>query len=126
MSHTPEHFTVWMEIPVSDLAAGTRFYETVFDTRLNRDESGPQPIMMFPTKGPEGIAGHLYEGNPASDGTGPTIHLACPDGLEETTERVMQAGGTVLTPPITIPPGRFAYCQDPDGNAISVFEFNTA
>lgn len=123
MTFTPDHFTVWMEIPVTDLDAATTFYETVLSTKLRRDETGPQPIAMFTTKGPDGIAGHLYAGKPSVDGTGPTIHFPCPDGLEKTTERVAAAGGQVLSPPIQIPPGRFAYCKDPDGNSISMFEF---
>ena len=76
---------------------------------------------MFPTSNPTGVAGHLYPGKPAPDGTGPTIHLACPDTLEEALERVTKAGGRVVSDPISIPAGRFAYCLDPDGNSIGVF-----
>ena len=37
-------------------------------------------------------------------------------------ERVKQAGGTVVSPIIQIPPGRFFYATDPDGNSIGLFE----
>ena len=63
----------------------------------------------------------LIPGKPAPDGTGPTIHLACPDTLEDALERVTKAGGRVVSDPISIPAGRFAYCLDPDGNSIGVF-----
>jgi predicted enzyme related to lactoylglutathione lyase len=33
-----------------------------------------------------------------------------------------RGGGKVLSPVITIPPGRFAYATDPDGNSIGLFE----
>jgi predicted enzyme related to lactoylglutathione lyase len=37
-------------------------------------------------------------------------------------ERVKDAGGQVVSPPITIPPGRFFYAVDPFGNSIGFFE----
>ncbi|MEM1045549.1 MAG: VOC family protein [Pseudomonadota bacterium] len=121
MTFKPNHFTVWTEIPVSDLDRAIAFYNSVFKTELKTDNTGPNPIALFPTDDPNGIAGHLYPGNPASGGAGPTVHLACPDGLEETLDRVEKAGGTVVSEPIGIPAGRFAYCLDPDGNSIGAF-----
>ena len=121
MSFTPEHFTVWAEIPATNLDRAVAFYNAVFDTELTKDETGPNPVAMFPTSTPGGVAGHLYPGKPAPDGSGPTIHLACPDDLEDALARVTEAGGKVLSDPITIPPGRFAYCLDTEGNSISIF-----
>ena len=122
MSFTPDHFTVWAEIPVSNLDNAIAFYGKVFDMDLKRDENGPNPMAMFPTADPtKGIAGHLYEGKPAAEGSGPTVHFACPDTLEATMDRVKDAGGRVLSGAITIPAGRFAYCIDPDGNSIGLF-----
>ena len=121
MSFTPEHFTVWTEIPATDLDRAIAFYSAVFNTELKKDETGPNPLAMFPTSTPGGIAGHIYPGKPAADGAGPTIHLACPDKLEDALARVTEAGGTVLSDVVTIPPGRFAYCLDTEGNSIGVF-----
>ena len=121
MSFTPENFTVWAEIPVADLDRAIAFYNTVFDTALTKDESGPNPMAMFPTSAPGGVSGHLYPGKPATDGAGPTVHFACPGKLEETLERVNGAGGKVLSEAIEIPAGRFAYCLDSEGNSIGLF-----
>ena len=121
MSFTPEHFTVWTEIPVSDLDRAIAFYCTVFGIELTKDETGPNPMAMFPTSTPGGVAGHLYPGKPPMDGAGPTVHFARPDKLEAALERVSEAGGTVLSEIFTIPPGRFAYCLDTEGNSIGVF-----
>ncbi|MEZ5799658.1 MAG: hypothetical protein R3D29_03170 [Nitratireductor sp.] len=55
------------------------------------------------------------------DGNGPTIHLPVPDLLEESLERLKQAGGSVISPIIEIPAGRFAYCLDPDGTSLGLF-----
>ncbi|GAB4516578.1 MAG: hypothetical protein Tsb0019_16090 [Roseibium sp.] len=121
MTFTPDNFNVWMEIPVSDLDSAVRFYNDVFKTELKRvTDMGPNEFAIFPSQ-EQGVAGHLYPGTPAQRGTGPTIHLACPDSLEETMERFARAGGEVISDPFSIPAGRFAYGIDPDGNSIGMF-----
>lgn len=122
MSFTPENFAVWVEIPVTDVDRSIAFYNTVFDTELKKDTtSGPNPMAMFPTSNPTGVAGNLYPGKPSADGAGPTVHFACPDAVEDALSRVPEAGGKVVSDVIAIPAGRFAYCLDPDGNSIGLF-----
>ncbi|MTI43710.1 hypothetical protein JM93_01595 [Roseibium hamelinense] len=122
MTFIPKDFNVWMELPVTDFDKAVFFYNTVFKTELKVDrEMGPNPIALFPTQESNGVGGHLYPGTPPAKGSGPTIHLACPDSLEETAERLKAAGGEVVTDAISIPAGRFMYCLDPDGNSISLF-----
>lgn len=122
MTFTPDNFTVWVEIPVSDLDRAIAFYNDVFGTDLTRVANmGPNEIAIFPTGDQSGVAGHLYPGTPAPKGTGPTIHLACPDTLEATMERFAKAGGEIISDPAPIPAGRFAYGIDPDGNSIGLF-----
>lgn len=114
---------VWSEIPVTDMEKSVAFYNKVFDYNLTIDTTGPNPMAVFPDKDTMGgVAGHLYPGKPAADGQGPTLHLAVPDALEAAMDRCKQAGGTLLGPIITIPPGRFAYAQDIDGNSLGLFE----
>ena len=109
MSQKPEHFAVWTEIPVTDMDRAIAFYNEVFDMDLKKDETGPNPMAVFPTQNPDtGVSGHLY-----------------PDKLENALQRVTTAGGEVLSEAITIPPGRFAYCLDPDGNSIGIFEYKS-
>lgn len=120
MSAIPQNAAVWFELPVTDLDRSTAFYNAVFATDLTREDMGPNPVAMFPTE-PGGVGGHLYPGKPAARGTGPTVHLASPDSVEAALERVTAEGGTVVTPVIEIPAGRFAYCEDPDGNSFGVF-----
>jgi len=123
MGYTPQNFTVWMEIPVTDMDAAVAFYSAVTQADMTIDTSGPNPMAVFPVADvATGVSGHLYPGAPAADGQGPTVHLSAPGGLEETLERVRKAGGEVVSPPIQIPAGRFAYCKDLDGNSIGFFE----
>ena len=118
---TAQPTVVWTEIPVRDLDAAMAFYGKVFGWTLKKDESGPNPMANF-SSDMLAVSGHLYPGNPAASGTGPTIHLAVPDGLAAATDRVKVAGGKVLMGPIEIPVGSFTYCEDPDGNSIGLFE----
>jgi len=117
---TQKPTVVWTEIPVRDLDKSQAFYETVFGFKMAKDETGPNPLVNFDAD-MSGIGGHLYPGEPAS-GNGPTIHLATPDKLEATMERCTKAGGEVVSPIVAIPPGRFAYAKDLDGNSIGLFE----
>lgn len=117
---TSQPTVVWTEIPVRDLEKAQTFYETVFGFKMAWDKTGPNDIVNF-SSDMAGISGHLYPGKPAS-GNGPTIHLATPDKLESAMDRCTRAGGTMVSPIVTIPPGRFAYATDPDGNSIGLFE----
>ncbi len=123
----PQHAVVWAEIPVTDMDRARAFYGAVLGHPLVDNTDGPNPMAILPNVSPQtGIAGHLYPGKPAPRGEGATVHLAAPDALETTMERVREAGGEVLSPPIAIPSGRFAYCFDLDGNSIGFFQFNEA
>ena len=122
---TPENSAVWFEIPVSDMKLAKAFYDTICMTDLQVDSSGPNPMAIFPVSDmKKGTSGHLYPGKPAAGGTGSTVHLAVPAPLEEALERLKKAGGKVVSDIVSIPPGRFAYCVDPDGNSIGLFVHN--
>jgi len=118
---TPANVAVWFEIPVSDMDRAKAFYEAVLQTTLKDENAGPNPMAVFPGGDGGGVAGHLYPGKPSASGSGNTIHLAAPDPLEAAIDRVREKGGKVLSDVVVIPAGRFAYCQDPDGNSIGLF-----
>ena len=120
--NVPKDYVVWFEMPVTDMERSKAFYSAVLKASFIDEDTGPNPMAMFRTQDPEsGVSGHLYPGKPAGDGVGPTVHLAAPEPLEEALERVAPNGGKVVSPIIKIPPGRFAYCLDPDGNSIGLF-----
>jgi len=121
MSDTPKNTAVWFEIPVTDLDAAKRFYEEVLSISMRRDDTGPNPMVMFSGMDDMGVSGHLYPGKPAKAGSGNTIHLAVDGPLEDAIARVKAAGGEVASPVIDIPAGRFFYATDPDGNSVGLF-----
>jgi len=122
MSDAPTNHIVWSEIPVTDMERSIAFYEAVCQTKMQPYDEGPNPMASFGDMLQPGVSGHLYPGKPAGDGSGPTIHIAVPDKLENAMTRVTAAGGTVISEPIPIPVGRFFYAHDLDGNSIGFFE----
>jgi len=119
--NTPVNAAVWFEIPVSDMKRAKAFYGAVLQTELKDENTGPNPMAVFPAESNDSVAGHLYPGKPAAAGSGNTIHLRSPEPLEAALDRVRDSGGKVLGDIVTIPAGRFAYCLDPDGNSIGLF-----
>jgi len=123
MTYQPQNFNVWAELPVTDMQKAMAFYSAVTGAEFDVSEDGPNPMAVFRIGDfGKGTSGHLYPGKPAAPGTGPTVHLAVPGTVEEAMERVKTAGGQVVSPVITIPAGRFAYCLDLDGNSFGCFE----
>lgn len=122
MTSAPKNPVVWTEIPVTDLAASMVFYGEVIGTPLTLDENGPNPMAVFGGGEMTSVAGHLYPGKPAADGQGPTVHLLIGGTVEDAMARCTKAGGRVEGPIVTIPPGRFTYARDLDGNSIGLFE----
>ncbi len=114
----------WFEIYVQDLERARRFYETVFETEMQR-LNGPFPgieLLAFPmAQDRYGAAGALVrmEGGP-SGGNSTLVYFACEDcAVEE--GRVADAGGRVER--AKMPIGEYGFIslvQDPDGNMIGL------
>lgn len=121
MADKIQHHVVWSEVPVTDLDRAAAFYATVLDVATTRDDSGPNPMVNIGSMAPNVVSGHLYPGKPSPRGTGNTVHFMVKGAVEDALARVAPAGGEVVSPVITIPPGRFAYCLDPDGNSFGLF-----
>jgi predicted enzyme related to lactoylglutathione lyase len=118
---TPANAAAWFEIGVTDLEKSAEFYSAVLGSQLQRQTMETQDVAVFPYEG--GMSGNLFQTSELT-GTGalaPVLHLNAPPPLEATLDRVREAGGKVVSEIVTIPPGRFAYCQDPDGTRFGLF-----
>jgi predicted enzyme related to lactoylglutathione lyase len=105
-----------------DLATSAAFYRDVFGfTPADRNPPGAavfttspialalrEPLRPLPETGPLG--------------TGMVLWIAC-DDADALHDRIVERGGTVLSPPGDGPFGRFFVASDPDGYAIT---FHTA
>ena len=121
MAFTPANPVVWAEIFVKDLAKAVDFYNATFDYGMSiTTDMGPQPMAIFPSsESPSGVSANLTQGTPGGNSV---IHLLVPDTLEAATERARAAGGHVDDEVVDIPPGRFSFATDPDGNRIGLFQ----
>ena len=113
---------VFTEIPASDPERACRFYETLLQAPLTREDGGPNPIWVLPHAEGVHATGHIYPGQPAKDG-GMTAHLAVPDDLAAAMTRVRTGGGEVVSGVVDIPVGSFFYAKDTEGNSLGVFRF---
>ena len=124
MAFKPKDFTVWMEIPVSDMDRAVDLLQHGLRRGSVYRQFRPQsrwPCSNPQTKKPAS-PGIFTPANRRLKAPGPTIHLAVPGKLEDALKRAETAGGKVVSEPITIPAGRFAYTLDPDGNSVGLFE----
>lgn len=90
----------WFEIPVMDMDRAVKFYETVFDFKLQREQMGELDMAWFPwnmeaygSAGSLAYAPDFYK--PTANGT--LIYLTANSGdLNKEMSRVEKAGGKVV------------------------------
>ena len=116
----------WFEVPVNDMNRAIKFYETVLDIKLDRNQMGPLDMAWFPmTDESYGSTGSLvchpefYK--PSTDGV--VIYFTAHSGdLNNELSRVEEAGGQVLQPKTKISDeyGFMALLIDSEGNRIAL------
>jgi uncharacterized protein len=116
----------WFEIPVTDMDRAIKFYQTVFDFKLEYHKLGPLEMAWFPyVEKSIGSAGSLVLNTsnykPSSDGvliyfTAFSVDVSIELG------RVEAAGGKALMPRTQISPeiGFMALFMDSEGNRIAL------
>jgi len=112
----------WFEIYVQEMARARKFYESVFDTRLERLNTGDLEMWAFPmAMGQPGSSGALVNipGVP-SGGNSTLVYFACEDCAVEGA-RVAAAGGTIHREKLSI--GEYGFivlAVDTEGNMIGL------
>jgi predicted enzyme related to lactoylglutathione lyase len=112
----------WFEIPAQDLDRASRFYESVLDAKLTREDLGSLRMAVFPRAEPY-PSGALVKADgyrPADQGS--VVYLNV-DDIRPALARVPKAGGTVLQPATKLPDqgGVFAQFRDSEGNRVGLF-----
>jgi predicted enzyme related to lactoylglutathione lyase len=112
----------WFEIPVTDMARATTFYEQVLGLKLELHDMGPFTMAWFPMQ-PDvmGATGSLVKGEsyaPAHNGTLVYFSVA---NVEATLQRVAARGGKVLSPKKSIGEhGYVGHFEDSEGNRVAL------
>jgi uncharacterized protein len=109
----------YLEIPTDDVERSAAFYTAVFgwSTRLRGDG---QRAFDDPTGG---VSGSWVLGRPPARDPGMLPYMMV-DRIGPALDKVVAAGGTVLTPatPLGQPGEAYAVAADPMGNAIGLYQ----
>ena len=119
----------WFEIPVTNMERAIKFYQIVFDLKLERHEMGELDMAWFPFADVPGATGslvfHKEFYKPSTDGV--LIYFTCSSGdLSNELKKIEPAGGKVLMLKklITEDVGYMALCIDTEGNRIALHSRN--
>ena len=116
----------WFEISVTNMERAMKFYETVLDIKLSRNQMGPLDMAWFPWveegKGSSGsLVCHSDHYKPSIEGV--LIYLTTQTGdLNDELQRVEKAGGKVIQSKTLIAEnyGYMAIFVDTEGNRIAL------
>src|SRR5262249_11010475 len=108
----------YVQIPASDVARSVEFYEAVFSWNIRRRGDGE---VAFDDTVDE-VSGSWGTGRRPSAEPGLLIYVMV-ESVERTLERIVAAGGEVVTPPELQGEGEaFATFRDPAGNVLGIFQ----
>ena len=112
----------WNELVTPDIDRAAAFYREVFGWDAHTEQMGPMHYTEFRLAG-QPIAGGQP---PPMPGIPPSwfVYFTVSD-TDATVADATARGGQVLSPPMDIPPGRFAVLTDPQGAAFNVIQLAT-
>lgn len=116
----------WFEIPATDLARATTFYETIFNVKLAVLDLPNIKMRMFPLDDMQTqVGGAVVDSggfHKPSATEGPLIYLNGNPDLQNILDKVTTAGGKILVPKTEISPeyGFMAVIIDTEGNRIGL------
>ena len=116
----------WFEIPATDLARATKFYETIFGISLIPMDTPNIKMRMFPVEDMmTDIGGAVVDSggfHKPSATDGPLIYLNGNPDVQKVLDKVEGAGGKIVVPKTEISPeyGFMAVFIDTEGNRIGL------
>jgi predicted enzyme related to lactoylglutathione lyase len=113
----------WFEIPALDITRAQKFYETIFDLKMELAPMGDSMMAFFPMDGGSGKAnGALVQSDmhkPSVDGS--IVYLNANPNMDPVIARVEEAGGKVVVPKMSIGEhGNIAFIIDCEGNKMGI------
>lgn len=113
----------WFEIPAKDIAKAKKFYEQIFEIKMEEMEMPGMKYAMFPYEPMKGkVSGGLAQSPMHTPGmTGSIIYLNANPDLQVVLDRVEKAGGKVTMPKTSIGQNGFmAFFTDTEGNNMAL------
>lgn len=116
----------WFEIPAIDLSRAQKFYEAIFDVKLDPIDMPNIKMRIFPLDNPmDGVSGALVDSggfHKPSATDGPLIYLNANPDVQKVLDKVEAAGGKIMVPKTEISPeyGYMAVFFDTEGNRIGL------
>ena len=113
----------WFEIPVRDLERAKKFYEQVFDTRLDLLEMGGIRMAWFPRpENATGTSGGLIEAPGCEPSKGGTVVFFNVSSVDSTLAAVEKNGGKVVMPRAGGGEhGSIGQFEDTEGNTVALY-----
>jgi predicted enzyme related to lactoylglutathione lyase len=113
----------WFEIPATDIPRAKKFYEQIFEVKMEEMEMPGMKYCMFPYNPAKGkIAGALAQSQMHTPGkTGAIIYLNGNPDLQQVLNRVEKAGGKITMAKTAIGANGFmGFFMDSEGNNIGL------
>jgi uncharacterized protein len=114
----------WFEIPATDLARATKFYETIFEIKMTPMEMPNIKMSMFPPDGSVPVVGGGLAQSEMHkpSATGVMVYLNANPDMQLVIDRIEHAGGKVIMGKTQISPeiGYMAFFSDTEGNTVAL------
>lgn len=116
----------WFEIPVTNTARAKKFYETIFDIKMDTQQMMGMEMTNFPydMQAASGkVSGSLVESQyhiPSMEGA--VVYLNANPAIQTVIDRVEKAGGRLIMPKTLISEqiGYMAFFADTEGNRLGL------
>lgn len=121
-----QHAISWFEIPATDIDRATKFYEAIFNIKLNPLDLPNIKMRMFPLDDPmNGVGGAVVDSggfHKPSVTDGPLIYLNGNPDVQNVLSKVEAAGGKIMVPKTQISEeyGYMAVFIDTESNRIAL------
>jgi len=120
----------WFEIPVTDTARAKKFYETIFDLKMDTQEMMGMEMTFFPRDAQSAngkVSGALVKGpmhQPAAAGA--LVYLNAHPAIQTVIDKIEKAGGKTTLPKTLISQeiGYMAIFTDTEGNRMALHARN--
>jgi predicted enzyme related to lactoylglutathione lyase len=120
-NNTMKNAINWFEIPVTDLDRAAKFYESMLDTKLQRETMDGVDLAIFPMD-ETSVSGALAKADfmtPSDQGS--IVYLNVEGIMDQAIERAQKMGSQVMFPKTSIGEnGYIAHISDSEGNKIAL------